>query len=189
MQHEPDNKSKADYLTFFIAGEEYGVPILRVREILEFDTLTRVPAAPPCVRGVINLRGSVVPVADLAIQFGQPQCAITKLTCVVVVEVAMDGELAVMGLMVESVNQTIQLSDADIESTPAFGTLARTDYLLGMGNIGKKFVLLLDIDRVLSADELHSVSLIPPPIPVGDAVDSDFPVFDEPNPSEFAANE
>jgi purine-binding chemotaxis protein CheW len=146
---------KADYLTFFIAGEEYGVPILRVREILEFGTLTRVPGAPACVRGVINLRGSVVPVADLAIAFGQPQCEITKLTCVVVVEVAIDGELAVMGLMVESVNQTVELSEADIEATPSFGTLARSEYLLGMGRVGKKFVLLLNVDRALSSEQLY----------------------------------
>lgn len=150
-----ETSRKADYLTFFIAGEEYGVPILRVREILEFGTLTRVPGAPPCVRGVINLRGSVVPVADLAIQFGQPECAITKLTCVVVVEVAIDGELAVMGLMVESVNQTVELSECDIEATPSFGTLARSEYLLGMGRVAKKFVLLLNIDRALSSEQLY----------------------------------
>ena len=150
-----ETSRKADYLTFFIAGEEYGVPILRVREILEFGTLTRVPGAPKCVRGVINLRGSVVPVADLAIQFGQPECAITKLTCVVVVEVAIDGELAVMGLMVESVNQTVELSEGDIEATPSFGTLARSEYLLGMGRVAKKFVLLLNIDRALSSEQLY----------------------------------
>jgi purine-binding chemotaxis protein CheW len=151
----PEQSRKADYLTFFIAGEEYGVPILRVREILEFGTLTRVPGAPPCVRGVINLRGSVVPVADLAIQFGHPECAITKLTCVVVVEVAIDGELAVMGLMVDSVNQTVELREEDIEATPTFGTLARSEYLLGMGRVDKKFVLLLNIDRALSSDALQ----------------------------------
>lgn len=156
--------AKTDYLTFFIAGEEYGVPILRVREIigLDLDTLTRVPAAPACVRGVINLRGSVVPVADLAIQFGQRGCEITKLTCVVVVEVAFEGELTVMGLMVDAVNQTMELTSDEVEETPAFGTIARADYLLGMGKAGKKFVLLLDIDRVLSADELRAVPSLPP---------------------------
>jgi len=154
-----------DYLTFFIAGEEYGVPILRVREIigLDIETLTRVPAAPACVRGVINLRGSVVPVADLAIQFGQGQCTITKLTCVVVVEVAFDGELTVMGLLVDSVNQTMELSSDEVEATPAFGTIARAEYLLGMGKAGKKFVMLLDIDRVLSADELRAVPALTAP--------------------------
>lgn len=155
--------AKADYLTFFIAGEEYGVPILRVREILELDALTRVPSAPRCIRGVINLRGSVVPVADLALQLGQPECAITKRTCVVVVEVMHEGALLVMGLMVESVNQTIQLIESEIESAPSFGTVARADHLLGMSAVGKKFVQLLDLDRVLSPEELHrAVSLAPP---------------------------
>jgi purine-binding chemotaxis protein CheW len=158
QRSEASRSPKTDYLTFFIAGEEYGVPILRVREILGLDptTLTRVPAAPRCVRGVINLRGSVVPVADLAIQFGQPECAITKLTCVVVVEVAFEGELTVMGLLVDAVNQTMELTRDEVEAAPQFGTIARADYLLGMANVGKKFVLLLEIDRVLSASELRA---------------------------------
>jgi purine-binding chemotaxis protein CheW len=165
--------AKADYLTFFIAGEEYGVPILRVREIIELETLTRVPAAPRCVRGVMNLRGSVVPVADLALQLGQAECAVTKRTCVVVVEIDVEGELSVMGLMVESVNQTIELSDAEVEPAPSFGTVAPAEYLLGMGAVGKKFVLLLDIDRVLSPDELlQARSLPPPPDAAGTALPS-----------------
>jgi purine-binding chemotaxis protein CheW len=150
-----ENTPKADYLTFFIAGEEYGVPILRAREILELHALTRVPAAPACVRGVLNLRGAVVPVIDLAIQFGRPECALTKLTCVVVVEVALAGALAVMGLLVDSVHQTIELSESEIESAPAFGTLARPELLAGMGRVDNKFVLLLDLDRVLSAEQLQ----------------------------------
>jgi purine-binding chemotaxis protein CheW len=136
--------ARTDYLTFFVAGEELGVPILRVREILGL-----------CVRGVINLRGSVVPVIDLAVQLNQPACVITKLTCVVVVEVAVEGELTVMGLLVDAVNQTMELGSEEVDTTPSFGTIARAEYLLGMASSGKKFVLLLDIDRVLSPDELH----------------------------------
>jgi purine-binding chemotaxis protein CheW len=154
--HAPtENTRKADYLTFFIAGEEYGIPILRAREILELQALTRVPAAPQCVRGVLNLRGAVVPVVDLAIQFGQPACVATKLTCVVVVEVVLAGELAVMGLIVDSVHQTLELSESEIEATPAFGTIARSEHLTGMGRVGTKFVLLLDVDRALSAQQLY----------------------------------
>jgi len=154
--NEPtENTRKADYLTFFIAGEEYGIPILRAREILELQALTRVPAAPACVRGVLNLRGAVVPVVDLAIQFGQPACTAGKLTCVVVVEVALAGELAVMGLIVDSVHQTIELSESEIEATPAFGTIARCEFLTGMGRVGAKFVLLLDLDSALSAEQLY----------------------------------
>ncbi len=161
-QREPEG-TRAHYLTFFIAGEEYGVPILRVREIIELGTITRVPAAPACIRGVINLRGGVVPVADLAIKFGQPECAVTRFTCVVVVEVALDDELTVMGLMVDSVNQTIELGEHEVEPVPSFGTLARSQLLVGMGKSGKKFVLLLDIDRALSAEELHEAASIVPP--------------------------
>jgi len=163
MQAQSDTaRAKTDYLTFFIAGEEFGVPILRVREIIDLGphALTRVPATPACVRGVINLRGSVVPVVDLAVQLGQRECVITKLTCVVVVEMVFEGELTVMGLLVDSVNQTMELGGDEIEDAPAFGTLARADYLLGMGNAGKKFVLLLNIDRVLSPNELHNVRAV-----------------------------
>lgn len=153
--HASENTRKADYLTFFIAGEEYGIPILRAREILELGALTRVPAAPPCVRGVLNLRGAVVPVIDLAIQFGQPACTPTKLTCVVVVEVVLAGELAVMGLIVDSVHQTMELDHAAIGAVPSFGTVARAEYLTGMAHAGKKFVLLLDLDQALSAEQLY----------------------------------
>jgi purine-binding chemotaxis protein CheW len=151
---------RANYLTFFIGGEEYGVRILRVREIIELGAITAVPAVPACVRGVINLRGGVVPIVDLAIKFGQPACRATRFTCVVVVEVAIDGELTVMGLMVDAVNQTMELADDDIAAVPSFGTRAPTDYLLGMATAGEKFVLLLDIDRALSEGELHGVAAI-----------------------------
>jgi purine-binding chemotaxis protein CheW len=160
---QPDGEQKTHYLTFFIAGEEYGVPLMRVRQIIEFDTVTRVPSAPACVRGVINLRGRVVPVADLAIQFRQPECVITKQTCVVVVEVAVHEELLVMGLLVDSVHETAEFGPEDIAETPAFGTLARPDYLTGMGRSGKKFVLLLDLDRVLSGEELARAVPTEPP--------------------------
>jgi purine-binding chemotaxis protein CheW len=142
------------YLTFSIAGEEYGVPILRVLEILAFDTLTRIPAAPPCIRGVINLRGRVVPIVDLAIKFGEPECAITKRTCTVVVEVVMEGELTSIGLMVESVKESLELRAEDIEPAPPFGTRALSKFLLGMGKLDKKFILLLNLDYVLSVTEL-----------------------------------
>jgi purine-binding chemotaxis protein CheW len=145
--------ARRQYLTFFLGGEEYGVPILRVRQIIELGAITRVPAAPACVRGVINLRGGVVPVADLAIRFGQPECVPTRFTCIVVVDVALDDELTLMGLMVDSVNQTMELADGDIEPPPSFGTQAGPELLLGMGKYGAKFVLLLDIDQALGSLE------------------------------------
>jgi purine-binding chemotaxis protein CheW len=159
------------YLTFFVAGEEYAVGVLRVKEIIEYQPLTRVPSTPPWVRGVINLRGAVVPVVDLGVKFGLPASTVTKRTCLVIVELAHEGERAVLGIVVDTVSQVMDLSAADIEPAPPFGTQVRVDYLLGMAKLDKKFVLLLDIDRVLSAREV----LAPPDVlesdPTGEAVE------------------
>jgi purine-binding chemotaxis protein CheW len=149
---------QAQYLGFYIGEEEFAIGILRVKEILEYDTITKVPGTPPSIRGVINLRGSVVPVADLALKFGLPASPITKRTCIVVVEVDLDGERTVMGVMADAVSQVMDFGDGDIEPPPAFGTRAHMDHLLGMGKAGKKFILLLDIDRILSVNELMEVT-------------------------------
>jgi purine-binding chemotaxis protein CheW len=145
------------YLSFYIAGEEYAIPVERVREVVEFDSLTRIPGMPPCIRGLMNLRGSVVPVVDLGLKFGFSPSDLTKWTCIVVVEVDLDGESTVMGVIADAVSQVVDLSSDQIEPPPTFGTRIRVDYLLGMGRLGKKFVLILDIDRVLSIDELLAV--------------------------------
>jgi purine-binding chemotaxis protein CheW len=155
MASEPTVAEQAQYLGFYIAGEEYAIGILRVREILEYDTLTRVPTTPPSIRGVINLRGSVVPVVDLAVKFGLPESVVSKRTCIVVVEVDLDGERAVMGLLADAVSQVIDLPASDVEPPPPFGTRVRVDCLIGMGRAGRKFVLLLDIDKLLSLDGLE----------------------------------
>ena len=149
---------QSQYLTFRLAGEEYGVGILRVREILEYDTVTRVPATPPYFRGVINLRGSVVPVIDLAVKFGLPESQTTKRTCIVIVEAELDGSPTVMGIMADAVSEVVDLGPDDIEAPPAFGTRVRHDHLVGMGKRGSKFSLLLDMDRVLAAEELRAVA-------------------------------
>jgi len=149
-----DIRERAQYLTFFVAGEEYAIPILRVREIIEYSRLTRVPSTPSYIRGVINLRGSVVPVIDLAVKFGFESSAITKTSCIVVVELTSNGEQTVMGVIADAVRQVVDLGEDDIEETPAFGSHARVDFLLGMGIVDEKFVLLLDIDKVLSATEI-----------------------------------
>ncbi len=146
------------YLGFCIAEEEYAIGILRVREILEYDTVTRVPGTPRCVRGVFNLRGSVVPVVDLALKFGLPEREVTKRTCIVVVEVDLDGQRTVMGVIADAVSQVLDLGQGDVVPPPAFGTRVAMDHLLGMAKAGKKFILLLDIDRVLSVDELMEVT-------------------------------
>jgi purine-binding chemotaxis protein CheW len=150
------------YLTFMIGREEYAVSLLKVKEIIEYDTVTQIPKTPEWIRGVINLRGSVVPVIDLAVKFRQAPSVAGKLTCIVITEVlnvAQDGaqsgeEAAVMGIMADSVRQVIDLRTQDIEEPPSFGTRAKVDYLLGMARSGKKFCLLLDTEKVLSTDEL-----------------------------------
>jgi purine-binding chemotaxis protein CheW len=142
------------YLTFMIGGEEYAVSLLKVKEIIEYDTVTQVPKTPEWIRGVINLRGSVVPVIDLAVKLRQSPSVAGKLTCIVITEVQSGDEAAVMGIMADSVRQVIDLKPQDIEEPPTFGTRIKVDYLLGMARSGKKFCLLLDTEKVLSTDEL-----------------------------------
>lgn len=147
----------AQYLTFHLAGEEYAIGILRVKEIIQYDAITRVPTAPPSIRGVINLRGSVVPVVDLALRFGLAATEVTRWTCIVIAEVAVDGEPTVMGVLADSVSQVVDLLPGDILEPPAFGTRARVEHLLGMARMGRKFALILDIDRVLGEEDLRGV--------------------------------
>lgn len=153
-----DISDRSQYLTFVVAGEEYAIPILRVREIIEYSRVTRVPSMPPYIRGVINLRGSVVPVIDLAVKFGLAESGVTRTSCIVVVEVTSGGEQLVMGVIADAVRQVVDLTRDDVQEPPAFGVHGRVDFLLGMGVVDEKFVLLLDIDRVLStADILAAV--------------------------------
>ena len=146
------------YLTFLTAGEEYAISIVKVSEIVEYEAVTTVPGAPAWIRGVTNLRGRVVPVVDLAVKFGLPASRLTKFSCIVITEVTFQGENLTMGVLADSVSQVIDLSADEIEQTPPFGTRVKTEYLLGMGALGKKFCLILDIDKVLSADELLAVT-------------------------------
>src|SRR5215467_12972213 len=146
------------YLTYFLADEEYGINIQQVKEIIEYTAITKVPKVSRWIRGVINLRGNVVPVVDLAVRFGLEERPITKTTCIIIVEVQQETEKAVMGVIADAVNQVIALNAEDIEEPPAFGTRIRLEYLAGMGKLGKKFALILNIDRVLSAAELLTVS-------------------------------
>lgn len=157
MEQTESTDASTQYLTFFISGEEYAVGILRAREIVEYDTVTKVPSVPACIRGVINLRGSVVPVIDLAIKFDFGQCTVTKWSCIVIVEVELEGERTVMGILVDAIGQVIDLLPREIAPPPTFGTQIRVDCLQGMGTTGKKFVLLLDIDLALS--DLHVVEV------------------------------
>jgi purine-binding chemotaxis protein CheW len=144
----------SQYLTFVIAGEEYAISLLKVKEIIEYDTVTPVPKTPEWVRGVINLRGNVVPVIDLAVKFRLPASVASRLTCIVITEVECGGDATVMGVMADSVRQVVDLKPEDIEEPPTFGTRVKVDYMLGMARSGKKFSLILNTEKVLSADEL-----------------------------------
>ena len=146
------------FLSFGIAGTDYGVPILKVKEILQYEDVTRVPGTPGSIRGVINVRGAVVPVVDLGVKFGKAEAAPTKRTCVLVVELA-SGEKLTLGVLADAVNEVVDLREADIEPPPAFGPGVKVDYLTGMGKVGKGFVLLLDLDRVLTASEAELAAL------------------------------
>lgn len=158
---EQEAAVQQQYLTFFLADEEYAVNIQKVKEIIEYSSVTKVPKVPLWIRGVINLRGNVVPVVDLAVRFGLDERPTTKTTCIVIVEVQQDTENTIMGVIADAVNQVIELNPQDIEEPPAFGTRVRLEYLAGMGKLGKKFALILDIDQVLSAAELLRVAGLP----------------------------
>jgi purine-binding chemotaxis protein CheW len=157
---EKEEVVQQQYLTFFLADEEYAINIQRVKEIIEYTTVTKVPRVPEWIRGVINLRGNVVPVVDLTVRFGLEERPVTKTTCIVIVEIEQDSERTVMGVIADAVNQVIDLSPKDIEEPPAFGTRVRLEYLFGMGKLGKKFALILNIDSVLSNTELLTVSTL-----------------------------
>jgi purine-binding chemotaxis protein CheW len=148
----------AQYLTFMLAGEMFAIGILAIKEIIEYHSLTEVPMMPDCVRGVINLRGAVVPVMDLLARFGRAASPVTKRTCIVIVEVETEGERQVIGVVVDAVNEVLDIALADIEPAPAFGARIRTDFIHGMGKVRGKFVILLNVDHVLSLDDLGTLA-------------------------------
>ena len=150
----------AQYLTFQLSGEMYAVGILNVKEIIEYGQLTEIPMMPAFIRGVINLRGSVVPVVDLAARFGHSQSEVGKRTCIVIVEVRQDDSKHDLGIMVDAVSEVLEVSSADIEPPPAFGAKIRADFIDGMGKIGGKFVIILNIQKVLSVDEMAVLATV-----------------------------
>jgi purine-binding chemotaxis protein CheW len=151
------------YLSFFVAGEEYALGILEVKEIVELTTLTKIPSVPTAIRGVVNLRGRVVPVLDLALRFGLPETAITKRTCVVMIEAMWEGEQTVVGILADAVSQVVELPQGSVQGAPTFGTRARVDFLKGMANVGDKFVLILDLEHVLHTLALDAAGIVEEP--------------------------
>ena len=146
----------SQFLTFMLGEEQFAAGILHIKEIIEYGSLATVPMMPECVRGVINLRGAVVPVMDLSSRFGRGTSAISKRSCIVIVEVeGEDGDAKqVQGMLVDAVNAVVEIAAADIEPAPSFGTRIRPDFISGMGKVNGKFVVLLDIDHVLSSEEI-----------------------------------
>jgi purine-binding chemotaxis protein CheW len=142
------------YLTFGLAQEVYGLAILKVQEIIGIMPVTHVPRMPAFVRGVINLRGKIIPVIDLRTQFNLPSQADTSKTCIIVVQIRRGDHSVTMGILVDEVAEGIDLKAEQIEPAPSFGTAVNTDFLLGMGKVNQKVVMLLDIDRILAAEEM-----------------------------------
>jgi purine-binding chemotaxis protein CheW len=142
------------YLTFTVSGELFGIAIASIKEIIEYRAPTDVPMMPGYMRGIINLRGRVVPVIDLSVRFGRSRTEETRRTCIVILEVEQQEERHDIGVVVDTVSAVLEIADADIEPAPSFGAKLRTDFIKGMGKLGEKFVILLDIGKVLSVEEL-----------------------------------
>jgi purine-binding chemotaxis protein CheW len=145
------------YVSFALAGELFAVEVTRAREILSLVPVTRVPQTPAYLLGVINLRSQVVPVVDLRLKLGLPAGETTQDSCIIVVEVLVDGEPVVIGAQADAVREVLELSDDQIEPAPRLGSRLRTEYIQGMGNVNDQFLILLDIDRVFSGEELAVV--------------------------------
>lgn len=146
------------YLTFQLAGEVYGIGILSIKEILEYGELTHVPMMPESIRGVINLRGAVVPVIDLSTRIGKERSDLSKKTCIVILEIQHEEDVMDIGIVVDAVNEVLEIPPSEIEPAPSFGAKIRTDFISGMGKIQGKFVVLLSIEQVLSVEELSFIS-------------------------------
>ena len=145
------------YLTFKLDDEVFALDISKVREVLDFTTVTKVPRTPEFMRGVINLRGSVVPVVDLRLKFGMTKTEKTVNTCIIIVEVKVDDETTILGALADSVQEVMDLEPDHIEPAPKIGTKLRTDFIKGMGKQNDRFVIILNIDKVFSTEELALV--------------------------------
>ena len=155
-------QEQQQYLTFMLGGEVFAIGILAIKEIIEYGQLTEVPRMPRSIRGVINLRGSVVPVIDMGARFGKTATLVSKRTCIIIIEVMGEPEgedpAQVVGVMVDAVNEVLDIPDAEIEPSPSFGAKIRPDFITGMGKVDGKFVIILNADRVLSVDEMAELA-------------------------------
>jgi purine-binding chemotaxis protein CheW len=150
-------EKEGKYLTFALANEEYGLEILKVREIIGYIEVTAVPQTPSYIKGVINLRGQVIPVIDLRSKFGMATAQVTDETCIIVVEITQSGRKFNTGIVVDRVQEVLDIAGQDIEDAPQFGSSVKTDFILGMGKIGDRVKILLDIDKVLGGSDIGSL--------------------------------
>ena len=148
------------YLTFKLSDEIFALDVGKVREILEITNITKVPQTPDFMRGVINLRGSVVPVIDMRLKFGMSPTEQTVNTCIIVVEVNMDGDTTILGALADSVQEVVEMEPESIEAAPHIGTKLNTDFIKGMGKVDTNFVMILDIDKVFSSGDLSDMAQV-----------------------------
>lgn len=153
-------EESGQYLTFLQRGEMFAIGILGIKEIMEYDSLTTVPLMPEFISGVINIRGAVVPVIDLSARFGRDTAVTTRRSCIVIIETINDDEKIDIGIIVDSVSEVLEIPQTEIEPAPRFGTNIRADFISGMGKVNDKFVIILDISRVLSIDEMGSLAAV-----------------------------
>ena len=152
-------KKEGKYLTFVLNKEQYGLEILKVREIIGYMNITCVPRTPSYVKGVINLRGQVIPVIDLRLKFDMEEIDVTDQTCIIVVEISVEGRKCLTGIIVDNVSEVLDITKEQIEEPPQFGAAVDTSFILGLGKIGNQVKILLDIDKVLAGEKLSSLGL------------------------------
>lgn len=156
-----DQPSVQQFLTFVLQGEMFGLNIMPIKEIIEYGKITSVPMVPGYVRGVINLRGNVVPVIDLPVRFGWNSSPVNKRTCIVIVEIENDGDSMDIGVVIDSVSEVLDIDASDIGAPPSFGAKIRTDFIAGMGRVKDEFIVLLNPAKVLSVEELSTLQQVP----------------------------
>ncbi|MGZ8159139.1 MAG: chemotaxis protein CheW [Methylobacter sp.] len=153
-------EEQQQYLTFMLSGETYAISILRIKEIIQYGQLTEVPRMPNFIRGVINLRGAVVPVIDLSARFGRPPTQVGRRNCIIIIEVEIEEETHSVGVMVDAVNAVLEISDSEIEPAPTFGTNIHAEFIAGIGKINGKFVIILNIQQVLSMEDMVALATV-----------------------------
>lgn len=153
-------ESSSKYLTFKLGGDVYAIEVMHIKKIIEFSKLTTIPMMPKFIRGIFNLLGTVVPVIDLAVCFGQGAVTVTKRTCIIIVEVNNRGKTIDMGMIVDAVHNVIELPAKDIAAAPTFGNDIRTNFIEGVGRVGDDFIMILNMNHILSGEDLSSLHRI-----------------------------